>query len=150
MSKFLPQTIDGLKQISGFGKIKAEKLGKHFLDIISKYCDEHNLHSLINDKPLKPEKKISNPQSEKTDTKTITFNLYKEGKTIQEIAEQRSLAISTIESHLFYFAGRKEIEAGKLVSEAQQQLIMQTINKFGKENLKMNTSVNVQFDVRGH
>jgi hypothetical protein len=139
MSQYLPQTIDELKQISGFGKIKAEKVGKHFIEIIGKYCDEHNLHSLINNKPVKQERKIKSTtsQPEKEDTKALTFNLFNEGKTIQEIARQRALAVGTIEGHLLYFVTEGNIDINKLVSESHQQMITQAINKFGKESTKL-------------
>lgn len=138
MSRYLPQTVNDLKQISGFGKIKAEKIGKHFLAIIHNYCDENNLHSLIDSKPLKREKSIKSttPKTEKTDTKTITFNLFSEGKSIQQIATERSLTTGTIENHLLHYVTQGNIDINKLVSQNQHQLIIQAIDKFGKTDIK--------------
>lgn len=71
-----------------------------------------------------------------------SFNLFKEGKTIEEIAKERNLAVGTIESHLFYFVGIGEIDINQFLSIEKQELIKSAIEKFGhlstktlKENL---------------
>lgn len=48
-------------------------------------------------------KKKKTPKATKNDTKLLTFDLYQQGKTIQEIATLRNLSTSTIESHLAYY-----------------------------------------------
>jgi ATP-dependent DNA helicase RecQ len=53
----------------------------------------------------------------KTDTKTISFNLYKEGKTIAEIAAERKLTIGSIETHLIPFITDGEIDINDIVPE---------------------------------
>ena len=63
----------------------------------------------------------------KTDTKTISFNLYKERKTIAEIAIERNLTIGTIEGHLVPFIGNGEIEINDLVPANKQQLILNAV-----------------------
>ena len=40
---YLPQTLDELEKISGFGKAKIENYGQQFLDIITKYSLEQGL-----------------------------------------------------------------------------------------------------------
>ncbi len=53
----------------------------------------------------------------KVNTKEISFNLYKEGKTIEEIALERSLAHSTIEGHLAYYVGEGLLDVHKFVDK---------------------------------
>ena len=79
--------------------------------------------------------KLSNPKKERkpkstepvTDTKTVSFNLYKEGKVISEIAKERNLTISTIEGHLAYFIGNGYIDINTLVSKEKQKLVKDAV-----------------------
>lgn len=53
MARYLPQTFDELNKITGFGKVKTEKLGEAFLAIITAYCEEKNLHTNMEAMPEK-------------------------------------------------------------------------------------------------
>mgnify|MGYP001422916718 CR=1 FL=1 len=59
MSRYLPQDQVELKKISGFGETRISKYGADFLEIITAYCRERNLVSLIHERPLKPGRKQS-------------------------------------------------------------------------------------------
>ena len=135
MARYLPQTFEELNKIAGFGKIRTEKLGPAFLSIINNYCELHNLHTNMESIPLKKGKE-KNKIEIKTDTKTSSFLLYKEGKTIDEIALERSMTAGTIEGHLCYFISTGDIKLSELVPEPKQQLIKDAIEKYGKENIK--------------
>ena len=50
MATYLPQTLDELEKISGFGKAKIENYGQQFLDIITKYSLGQGLASQIHNK----------------------------------------------------------------------------------------------------
>ena len=60
------------------------------------------------------------PLEEKTPTNIITYNLFKEGKSMVEIAKERNLAIGTIEGHLSSFVANGEIDINEMVSEEKQ------------------------------
>lgn len=87
---------------------------------------------------------ITKKSPEKGSSKVETLNFYKEGKTIAEIAEQRGMAISTIESHLadcvltgeiniFDFATSDEIEKVKqIMSEAGYDKLSPIKSHFGE------------------
>lgn len=146
MALFLPQTFDELNRISGFGPAKTKQFGAHFLEIIKEYCEHHHLQTNIDAKPIKGKKKEKNITI-KTDTKTASFNLFKEGKTIQEIATERKMTTGTIEGHLSYFVGIGEIEISALIPENIREQIKSAIKKFGslsskvlKDNLPDNIS----------
>jgi len=132
MARYLPQTFDELNQISGFGKVKIQQFGDAFLTIINAYCEENNLHTNMEAMPVKSKRKEKTMEV-KTDTKTASFILFKEGKTIAEIATKRSLAKGTIEGHLSYFVGLGEIEINNLVSAEKQLSIKEAVAKYGYE-----------------
>jgi transposase len=70
--------------------------------------------AVIEDETPKQKKKTSKEQ--KTDTKEQSFTLYKQGKSLEEIAKERSLVVSTIEGHLLYYVKSGEIPLEKLVA----------------------------------
>jgi Holliday junction resolvase RusA-like endonuclease len=129
MVSYLPQTSDELEDVSGFGKVKVEKYGEQFLEIIRQYCKENNLSTPVREKATarprkeKKEKQEKKERKEAGDTKRATFSLYKEGKRVNEIAQQRNLAISTIEGHLAYFIEKGELNVDELVSRDKRILI---------------------------
>jgi hypothetical protein len=71
----------------------------------------------------KKEKKAVKTEK-KADTKEITFNFYKAGKSIEQIAEERQMVITTIEGHLAYYAGLGMINIDLFVSEEKRNNII--------------------------
>ena len=130
IATYMPLTKKDLMQISGFGKAKVEKYGDEILDAVESYCERNNLETNMAALPSKTIKEKAAREKNaitKTDTKTISFNLYKEGKTIAEIAIERNLTIGTIEGHLVPFIGNGEIEINDLVPANKQQLILNAV-----------------------
>jgi len=134
MALYLPQTLTELRKISGFGDAKVKQYGQQFLDVIVAFCKENDLSSLIHEKTPKRERKekekddIERPLKtgtgkKKGDTQSESFRLFKEGKTIGEIAKDRSLAISTIETHLARFVRWGDIKIDEIVSREKLVLI---------------------------
>jgi len=123
LTKYLPQTMQELGKISGFGKAKSESYGQQFLDIITTYSKLHNLTSLIHEKTPKRERKEKDPNKEKVDTKLETYKLYQSGKTVTEIAAARNLSAGTIEGHLAHYVRTGQISIEALVSKEKILLI---------------------------
>lgn len=123
LTRYLPQTIQELGKISGFGKAKLESYGQQFIDVITAYTNQHRLTSLIHEKVPKKEKKERDPAKEKTDTKLETYKLYQSGKTISEIAAARNLSTATIEGHLAHYVEKGAISIEDLVSKEKILLI---------------------------
>lgn len=72
---------------------------------------------------------------EKTPSAIISGQLYKEGIGIEEIALARSLAISTIESHLAKCVEHGFIDVGKLVDTSKQEQILKAAEVAGNRRL---------------
>lgn len=104
--------------IEGVGQKKLQDYGHEFITEIITF---------LNDKKTKS----STPKKNKKDSHKITYALYKEGYTVEEISAQRNLSINTIQSHfvklynegvelsLNDFVTEKEIEA---VREAREKV----------------------------
>jgi ATP-dependent exoDNAse (exonuclease V) alpha subunit len=128
MTVYLPQTLEELEQISGFGKSKIETYGDEFLSIITAYSLENNLTSNISEKI--PKRKRKEAKGPKVDTKAETFRLYKLGKSVTEIANERNLTAQTIEGHLAHYVQKGSIKIEELVSREKLVLIEPEIKNF--------------------
>ncbi len=119
LANFLPQTSQALKKVKGMGKKKLEQYGNELLLIIQDYCREHNLESPLPEvfTPKAPSVRI------KKDTKLISYNLFKAGKSLPHIARERDMAISTIEGHLAHFVGSGELSVNEFASPDKIALI---------------------------
>ena len=118
LANFMPQSLSALNSVKGMGKKKSEKFGEELLDIIISYCEKEKIEPPVE---IVTEKKI--PKKAKEDTKKISYDLFKEGKPISQIAEERNLSITTIEGHLAYYVGTGEIPINKFVSQEITDLI---------------------------
>ncbi len=118
LANYLPQSLPALHLIKGMGKKKSGKFGEELLDIIRTYCKKEKIEQSAFSLPEKKKaKKV------KEETKKISYDLFKEGKTISQIAEERKLSITTIEGHLAYYVGTGDITIGKFVSTETAELI---------------------------
>jgi hypothetical protein len=118
LANFVPQNMAALNQVKGMGKKKSEKFGEELLDIIVSYCKKEKIEPPAE---MSEEKNIS--KKIKEDTKKKSFDLFKEGKTISQIADERNLKITTIEGHLAYYVGTGEIPVSRFVSQEITDLI---------------------------
>lgn len=118
ISNFLPQTHAALNLVKGMGKKKAAAFGEEVLEIIISYCRDKN----IEPPHLIPANKKA-PKKAREDTKKISYDLYMNGKSIAQIAEERGLINSTIENHLAHYVGTGEIPVFEMVSKEKVELI---------------------------
>ena len=63
--------------------------------------------------------------------------MFQEGKSLKEIAAERSFAISTIEGHLAYYVARGLIDVSKFVDESKVKQIVEAFKKL--DTLKLGT-----------
>ena len=120
LSQKLPSSLSELETIKGIGKQKVKQFGKEILGMISAYCEKHNIQQKLLRLPVKEEKI-------KIDTKKLSFDLFKQGKTIEEISAERNFTRGTIEAHLCHFIGIGELELSALVSKSKSEKIMDLI-----------------------
>ncbi len=78
-------------------------------------------------KVAKKSKSSQTEKAEKVDTKEETFNLYKAGKNIEEIASHRTLSATTIETHLAYFVTKGQLPATAFVSAEKTESILTVV-----------------------
>lgn len=84
------------------------------------------------EKKRKKKVKEDKPKKEKVDTKVLTFKMFRDGKTLKEIAAERSLTVGTVENHLAHFVEQGELEIGEVVSSQHQKIIRGIVKTFNK------------------
>jgi hypothetical protein len=77
------------------------------------------------------EVKKSTKKKVKGDSHRISLSMFQEGKTIEQIAEERSLSPNTIESHLISFIG-DGLTLDQIVSDEKVALITKVIEALGE------------------
>ena len=152
IATYLPLTKKDLLHITGFGKAKVDKYGDDIIEAVEEYCNRTGIETNMAALPLKASKeKVVKEKNAvaKTDTKTISFNLYKEGKAVAEIARERNFTVGTIEGHLIPFIESGEIKLSDIVPVKKQQSILAAIAIHGAlshktliENLPADISYN--------
>ena len=129
IASYLPHNKDEFYKVSGFGEVKIEKYGKRFWEVVAAYCREHNLKSRIH---LKTPKRIRKQRAEReTDTKQQTFELFKQDNTIEQIARQRNLAVSTIEAHLAFYVQSGTLSIAEVMDDSKIPIIQKAIEQTG-------------------
>ncbi|WP_214073409.1 DNA helicase RecQ [Mucilaginibacter sp. dw_454] len=139
MATYLPQNLNELRLISGFGDVKLARYGREFLLPISTFAAERGLTSKI---VLKSRKRERKPRAERApsaprsnDTRRESLTLYQRDKSIAEIAHERGLTVSTVESHLSYFVGSGELDVFEMVTGDKMDTIKEAIENYGAERL---------------
>jgi ATP-dependent DNA helicase RecQ len=125
LARLSPASLQQMADIQGFSEVKLRKYGPHFLDLITKNKenDARNTQAL---------NKISRRKHERAgDTKTITLELFKEGKSVEDISQERQLVRSTIEGHLAHFVRVGMLEAQALLPKQKISSIIEAVKEIG-------------------
>lgn len=70
------------------------------------------------------------------DTRQITYELFREGFSLEDIAKTRSLAVSTIESHMATFVGKGLVDATTFVEKEKIDQIIIASKAVGSKSLR--------------
>jgi hypothetical protein len=97
----LPASKEALLNVSGFGKAKVGQYGDDVLELVLDYCDDNNIvpKAVVVKKRVRKSDNDTEPIG-KPDTVQESVKLFKQGKSIKDIATERNLSEGTIEGHL--------------------------------------------------
>lgn len=134
MAMYLPITKDSFLTIKGVGQKKYENYGTDFISIIEDFIKKTNATPMENTRAIKN----SSRKTSKMPTHLESYELYKSGKTIEEIAELRELKKDTILTHLVKCQEEedKTIHWKDFADEDIEQLVLNAVDKVGDEYLK--------------
>ena len=135
-------------EISGVGVNKLEKYGNIFIETIDKYVVENNIEvperklkiskeALASDSISDDTESKNAPAKVKEDTRIVSYNLYKDGNSIDEISKLRGFKRQTIEGHLVkcYELGM-DVDLEKDIHVEFEGIIFDAIDKLGFDKLR--------------
>ena len=73
------------------------------------------------------------PKEKKIDTKECTYNLFKAGKSVEEVAKERGLKASTIMGHLIPYIQNGEVKLEDVIDEKKIDIIKRIIKVKGTD-----------------
>ncbi|MBE9169258.1 DNA helicase RecQ [Pleurocapsales cyanobacterium LEGE 06147] len=120
MAQLQPQTLTEFANISGVGSHKLKQYGEQFVSVIREFCQVQKLPT-----PLPSHSQMA------------TLQLHQQGLNVDEIAQKRNLAVSTINTHLSELIEMNQpVALNRLVQLDKQQRIKGAIEKIGADSLK--------------
>ncbi len=139
----LPVTSDELLSIPGIGKKTLEKYGEEIIEIVTGYRDKHGIREVTLPEPSSPElqqvsgSKDTGPEdrghkhrgSGRPGTKEITYEMIRQGLSIEEVAKKRGLAPSTIQGHLCFHIRQGRLDINDFIAPERQKAIAEVIEK---------------------
>ncbi|MFT6959120.1 MAG: hypothetical protein ACJA17_000208 [Polaribacter sp.] len=134
----LPRTEKELLKIVGMGKTRVSKYGEVVLEAIDAYCKDNGINKLNEQK-----------KEDKKPTKQISYDLFKSGLSIKDIAKERSLTSGTIENHLANYITSGDIDVLELIELKRYKKIRNEIEAAGEVKgltaLKEKVDVNITY-----
>ncbi|HEY9296317.1 MAG TPA: RecQ family ATP-dependent DNA helicase, partial [Phormidium sp.] len=124
MAQVQPETLPAFGELSGVGSSKLSQYGSIFLKEIRAYRQEQGLSVDTEDGTIE---KLS-PST----TQLMSLQLFEQGLTVEEIAQQRNLKPTTVYGHLAELWEMGEpVDVDKLVSPERQKIIFDTMQELG-------------------
>jgi len=136
----LPDSMGSLMKIKGIGKKLAEKYGEELVAMISEYRQQNKIVEVVlpevtDSVAEKAKKPAKTPDGPKFETKQYSLMLFEKGLTLTQIADERAMAISTIEGHLAHFVANGELAIDRLLSLEKQQAIEEKLSQMPDRKL---------------
>ncbi|MEH1969743.1 DNA helicase RecQ [Nostoc sp.] len=129
MAQIQPTTITEFGKLSGVGSHKLSQYGDKFLAEIRAYRQEKGLVD-------PPQVKFTPSVSLPSDTEIVTFQLHKQGLSVNEIAKKRNIRPTTIIRHLTDLIEKNQpVDLNQLVPLEHQQKIWQVLEVLGDISL---------------
>ena len=134
MAEKRPQNLIEFEEVYGVGSNKRDKYGKVFLEAIRTFCQEQDLPTNAASSDVANHPNLANVASY---SQMQTWELYRQGLTVQGIANARGMSPSTISGHLVELMEMGwEVDINLLVESERQQAIVNAIEVIGDERLK--------------
>ncbi|HHY28737.1 MAG TPA: DNA helicase RecQ [Desulfitobacterium dehalogenans] len=144
MAESCPRNRTEFLRLGGVGERKLEKYGDIFLQGIQDFFQKQAkmIQSTKSERALESHlepTKLEQPQEKvsKIPSFLVTYMLYQEGKSLEEIARLRNYKLITIQDHILRaFKEGHQISWNDFISDDQEQLILTVIQTLGIEKLR--------------
>lgn len=126
MCRLLPVDLETFSKVRGVGERKLHKYGFEFMDVITAY---RSTLAATGNHPKVSGLSRSTEQREPP-SHIQTFDRFKSGQSLAEIAAERQLTVATIQGHLLRCAEEGlAVNWDRLISSDEEQLVLEQIRK---------------------
>ncbi len=127
----LPDSEAELAKLKGVGPKILEKYGDELIALVKDYREKKGIETVELPAPNpKPEEKTAGTKAKKKsgpNTKDISLAFFQKGMDIDAIAEERGLAVTTIQGHLCHFIETGVLSVEKFVDPERQAIIEKAV-----------------------
>ncbi len=140
MAERRPHTLALFARIPGVGEAKLRAYGAVFIQAIQVYCEEHDLDVGLTSASLEtPAPRARRTRAERLalpTTRQQSLDLFRQGMTVEAIAQKRGLQPSTIASHLASAIEMgEEVDVSGLLPHALYERIAAAFERVGAQTL---------------
>ncbi len=126
----LPSSLKALEGLKGIGAAKLKAYGKDIVSFVIEYCEDSGIQ-----KEQSLQFSFDQVAQPRTPTRELSFQMFKEGRSVQEISVARGLVVSTIETHLTHYIGTGELNIDLFVEERKRQRIENYLREAGTASI---------------
>jgi nucleoside-triphosphatase THEP1 len=123
-----------LEEVKVEAKVDASTPLTHPFDKLRAMAQDRSLSTRVEAKGTKKEK---GKKKEKGDSQKFSFDLFRQGMGIEEIAKTRNLVVSTVEGHLAHYVASGELKLEEVVAGQKIQAIRDAIAELNTESTKL-------------
>ena len=95
MAAYFPQTINQLRKIHGVGKVKFDRYGKKFLNIVTDYCIKNHIGSITK---TRRQRNSQITKAGKTRRYIVVTEAYQSGRKVEDILNEFNFKLGTFRS----------------------------------------------------
>ncbi len=104
-----------LLDVSGIGKARWTRYGQDISEMITRYCSENKVPT--------NQQQEAKTSARTSGTKSISFDMFRSGQSIEQIAAERKLTPGTIEGHLTHFIALGQLDVSEIVAPNKVEAI---------------------------
>ncbi|WP_333870395.1 DNA helicase RecQ [Desulforamulus putei] len=132
MCRHLPQDKRAMLSVKGVGQAKFERYGQEFIEVILKYAGQNSISTQTVQTRAGEYAKEKEPPSH-----VVTWQLFRQGYSVQEIARKRNLKPATVQDHLVRCGLEGyQVNWDTMIPKQYETLILEKIKELGAERLK--------------
>ncbi len=146
LATFFPQSSENFLDMHGIGKVKAEKYGTQFMQVIGSYCRDKQIQERHKHAPPKvsvqSDPEVAMPAKEAKPRFISVGEMFNAGRSIREIMDAFGIQQTTVIGHLvryvregFALAGANILQASSLPDD-QLERVIDAFDQCGNEYLK--------------
>ena len=139
MAAYFPQTVNQLLKIHGVGKVKFDRYGKKFLNIVTDYCIKNHIGSITK---TRRQRNSQITKAGKTRRYIVVTEAYQSGRKVEDILNEFNFKLGTFLSHLNrYVREGNAVNTDALlplleIDSAQQKIVLNLFKEHGTDLLR--------------